>query len=63
MSFGFLFFAQLAWKVNWRDLKDLFGGPDMVERADVATDQDGRSRGFGFVIMKTKEGAEDAIGK
>lgn len=35
----------------------------MVERADVACEQNGRSRGYGLVIMKSKEAAEDAIGK
>lgn len=47
-----LYVSNLPWRVTWKDLKDLFGGPDVVERAEVVTGADGRSRGFGIVLLK-----------
>lgn len=44
-----LYVGQLAWECAWQDLKDHFKAIGPVSRADVATDHNGRSRGFGFV--------------
>ncbi|EZG67301.1 putative RNA-binding protein [Gregarina niphandrodes] len=56
-----LYVNNLPWSTTWTELKDLFGGNDEVERSDIATDRDGRSRGFGCVIMKTAELANQKI--
>eukprot|EP01055_Gregarina_sp_Pseudo9_P001869 Gregarina_sp_Pseudo_9__1868@NODE_2278_length_1063_cov_118_496094_g2096_i0_p1_GENE_NODE_2278_length_1063_cov_118_496094_g2096_i0NODE_2278_length_1063_cov_118_496094_g2096_i0_p1_ORF_typecomplete_len222_score43_11RRM_1/PF00076_22/2e18RRM_1/PF00076_22/6_6e15Limkainb1/PF11608_8/0_00032Limkainb1/PF11608_8/1_6e02Limkainb1/PF11608_8/0_82RRM_5/PF13893_6/2_8e05RRM_5/PF13893_6/10RRM_Rrp7/PF17799_1/1_7RRM_Rrp7/PF17799_1/0_0044RRM_3/PF08777_11/0_0011RRM_3/PF08777_11/73RRM_7/PF16367_5/0_35RRM_7/PF16367_5/31SE len=56
-----LYVSNLPWRVTWRDLKDLFGGPEVVERADVVTGTDGRSRGFGIVLLKEGANVENCI--
>ncbi len=57
-----LYVGNLAFSVNQDDLTDLFSQAGTVESASVVTDRDtGRSRGFGFVEMSTKEEGEAAI--
>ncbi|MFN7931603.1 MAG: RNA-binding protein [Blastocatellia bacterium] len=57
-----LYVGNLSFDVNQDDLSDLFSQAGTVESASVVTDRDtGRSRGFGFVEMATKEEGEAAI--
>ncbi|CAB9509256.1 Uncharacterized RNA-binding protein C328.05 [Seminavis robusta] len=59
---GFLLFVNnLSYETSWQDLKDHFRQCGDVERAEVMTNAEGRSKGFGTVrFMKEKE-AEAAI--
>nr|CAG8473213.1 15113_t:CDS:10 [Entrophospora candida] len=43
------------------DLKDLFRNAGNIIRADVSTNYDGRSRGFGTVLFATSEDARNAV--
>eukprot|EP01054_Gregarina_sp_Poly1_P009514 Gregarina_sp_Poly_1__9513@NODE_598_length_7261_cov_191_713789_g415_i1_p4_GENE_NODE_598_length_7261_cov_191_713789_g415_i1NODE_598_length_7261_cov_191_713789_g415_i1_p4_ORF_typecomplete_len221_score24_90RRM_1/PF00076_22/2e18RRM_1/PF00076_22/2_8e16RRM_5/PF13893_6/3_8e05RRM_5/PF13893_6/0_42Limkainb1/PF11608_8/0_00035Limkainb1/PF11608_8/89Limkainb1/PF11608_8/6_2RRM_Rrp7/PF17799_1/2_1RRM_Rrp7/PF17799_1/0_0016RRM_3/PF08777_11/0_0011RRM_3/PF08777_11/4_6RRM_7/PF16367_5/0_36RRM_7/PF16367_5/2_7SET_assoc/P len=56
-----LYVSNLPWRVTWKDLKEIFGGSDVVERADVVTGTDGRSRGFGIVLLKDIASVQDCI--
>jgi RNA recognition motif-containing protein len=47
--------------VQWQELKDLFRQAGTVQRADVSIDYQGRSRGFGQVVMANPEEAQNAI--
>lgn len=53
--------ANLPFAYKWFHLKSLFGGDKVVEHADVAIGQDGRSRGHGFVLCHDNETAERLI--
>src|SRR5437870_8221180 len=57
-----LYVGNLAFSTSSQELQDLFAQAGTVESASVVEDRDtGRSRGFGFVEMSTKEEAEAAI--
>ena len=57
-----LYVGNLSFNTTNQDLNDLFGEVGTVESANVVEDRDtGRSRGFGFVEMSSKEEAEKAI--
>src|ERR671913_318951 len=57
-----LYVGNLAFRTTSDDLQQLFSGAGTVESASVVEDRDtGRSRGFGFVEMATKEEGEAAI--
>lgn len=56
-----LFIGNLPFSVQWQELKDLFRQVGTVQRADVAIDQQGRSRGHGQVLMSTVEEAAAAV--
>jgi RNA recognition motif-containing protein len=57
-----LFVGNLSFKVTENDLQDLFAQYGTVTEANLMMDRmSGRPRGFGFVTMETKEGAEAAI--
>src|SRR2546428_6134509 len=57
-----LYVGNLAFATSSQELQDLFAQAGTVESASVVEDRDtGRSRGFGFVEMATKEEAEAAI--
>src|SRR5712691_7263977 len=57
-----LYVGNLAFSTSSQDLQELFAAAGTVESASVVEDRDtGRSRGFGFVEMATKEEAEAAI--
>jgi RNA recognition motif-containing protein len=58
-----LFVGNLPFTVQWQELKDLFRAVGTVQRADVAVDNQGRSRGYGQVVMATVEEAQSAIAK
>src|SRR5204862_2763945 len=57
-----LYVGNLAFTTSSQDLQELFAAAGTVESASVVEDRDtGRSRGFGFVEMSTKEEGEAAI--
>ena len=57
-----LFVGNLSFNASQEQLQDLFGAHGVVVEVDVVKDRfSGRPRGFGFVTMETKEGAEAAI--
>jgi len=57
-----LYVGNLSFQTSSEDLQDLFGQAGTVESASVVEDREtGRSRGFGFVEMATKEEGEAAI--
>jgi RNA recognition motif-containing protein len=57
-----LYVGNLPFSVSENDLTELFGQSGQVDSAQIVTDRDtGRSRGFGFVEMNTREAADGAI--
>jgi RNA recognition motif-containing protein len=57
-----LYVGNLAFQTSSQDLQQLFAQAGTVESASVVEDRDtGRSRGFGFVEMASKEEGEAAI--
>ncbi|HJU53698.1 MAG TPA: RNA-binding protein, partial [Pyrinomonadaceae bacterium] len=57
-----LYVGNLSFQTSSDDLQDLFAQAGTVESASVVEDRDtGRSRGFGFVEMSSKEEGEAAI--
>ncbi|KAJ3056676.1 hypothetical protein HDU99_007377, partial [Rhizoclosmatium hyalinum] len=57
-----MYVGNLPYSVGWQDLKDLFRNAGNVIRADIPTDYQGRSKGFGTVTMSTVDEARKAIG-
>lgn len=61
MAFN-IYVGNLSFQTTSDELRQLFVEYGTVERAQVAEDRDtGRSRGFGFVEMATREEGEAAI--
>jgi len=59
-----LYVGNLAFQTTSQELQEMFATAGTVESASVVEDRDtGRSRGFGFVEMSTKEEATSAIDK
>ena len=57
-----LYVGNLNFRTTGDELRELFSQAGEVENASVVEDRDtGRSRGFGFVEMSTKEEGEAAI--
>jgi cold-inducible RNA-binding protein len=57
-----LYVGNLAFQTDSQQLQELFAQAGTVESASVVEDRDtGRSRGFGFVEMSTKEEGAAAI--
>ena len=57
-----LYVGNLSFQTSSSDLEELFAGIGAVESASVVEDREtGRSRGFGFVQMSSKEDGEKAI--
>jgi len=57
-----LFVGNLSFNTTKDQLQDLFAAHGVVTEADVVMDKfSGRSRGFAFVTMDTKEAADAAI--
>ncbi len=57
-----LYVGNLAFQTSSEDLQQLFAQAGTVESAAVVEDREtGRSRGFGFVEMSTKEEGNAAI--
>jgi len=59
-----LYVGNLSFQTSSEDLQQLFAQAGTVESASVVEDRDtGRSRGFGFVEMSSKEEGTAAIEK
>ncbi len=57
-----LYVCNLDWGINSDELREIFIQAGEIIEAAVILDRDtGRSRGFGFVTMKTEDGAQKAI--
>jgi RNA recognition motif-containing protein len=57
-----LYVGNLSFNTTGYDLEELFGQVGTVQSANVVEDREtGRSRGFGFVEMSSKEEGENAI--
>jgi RNA recognition motif-containing protein len=57
-----LYVGNLSFQTSSADLQELFATAGTVESANVVEDRDtGRSRGFGFVEMASREEGEAAI--
>jgi RNA recognition motif-containing protein len=57
-----LYVGNLSFQTSSEELQELFGQVGSVESATVIEDREtGRSRGFGFVEMASKEEGENAI--
>ncbi|MEO6392023.1 MAG: RNA-binding protein [Pyrinomonadaceae bacterium] len=57
-----IYVGNLSFQTSSEDLQQLFSAAGTVESASVIEDREtGRSRGFGFVEMATKEEGEAAI--
>ena len=56
-----LFVAGLDWSINTDELKEIFAEHGSVIYAKVVTDENQRSRGFGFVEMSSHEEAQACL--
>jgi cold-inducible RNA-binding protein len=57
-----LYVGNLAFQTNSQELQEMFAQAGTVESASVVEDRDtGRSRGFGFIEMSSKEEGAAAI--
>ena len=57
-----LYVGNLPFSVTEQDLEELFSQSGQVESTNIVTDRDtGRSRGFAFVEMDSREAADAAI--
>jgi cold-inducible RNA-binding protein len=57
-----LFVGNLSFNATQNQIQDLFGAHGTVLEVDIVKDKfSGRPRGFGFVTMETKEGADAAV--
>ena len=57
-----LYVGNLSFNTSTQDLSELFGSVGTVESANIIEDREtGRSRGFGFVEMASKEEGQNAI--
>jgi RNA recognition motif-containing protein len=57
-----LYVGNLSFNTSNQDLSDLFASVGTVESANIIEDREtGRSRGFGFVEMASKEEGQNAI--
>ncbi|NOT46981.1 MAG: RNA-binding protein, partial [Acidobacteria bacterium] len=57
-----LYVGNLSFNTSQQDLNELFGTVGTVESTNIIEDREtGRSRGFGFVEMSSKEEGNSAI--
>ena len=57
-----LFVGNLSFNVNQNQLQDMFAAHGTVIEVDIIMDRfSGRPRGFAFVTMENKEGADAAV--
>ncbi len=62
MNSSKLYVGNLSYRADEQGLSDLFSQAGSVTSAKIITDKlSGKSKGFGFVEMSTKEEAEKAI--
>lgn len=58
-----VYVGNLSMETTWRELKDHFRQCGEVTHAEVKTNPQGQSRGFGIVTFSTKEEADTAIAR
>ena len=57
-----IYVGNLSFNTTTQDLEEMFGASGTVESTNIIEDREtGRSRGFAFVEMSTKEEAQAAI--
>ncbi len=57
-----LYVGNLSFNTSTQDLEEMFGAHGTVESTNIIEDREtGRSRGFGFIEMSSKEEGETAI--
>ena len=57
-----LYVGNLSFNTSNQDLQELFAGAGTVESTNIIEDREtGRSRGFAFVELSSKEEAQNAI--
>lgn len=57
-----IFVGNLSFSLGDADLREAFAEVGVVDRAEIVRDRfDGRSRGFGFVEMRSEEDAAVAV--
>lgn len=56
-----VFVRNLPWRFTWQNLKDKFRDAGKVVRADILTEDNGRSKGCGIVVFDRAEDANNAI--
>lgn len=57
-----LYVGNLSFNTSTQDLESMFGAIGMVESTNIIEDREtGRSRGFAFVEMSSKEDGQNAI--
>jgi RNA recognition motif-containing protein len=57
-----LYVGNLSFNTTTQDLETMFGAHGTVESTNIIEDREtGRSRGFGFIEMSTKEEGQSAI--
>ena len=57
-----IYVGNISYRLTDQDLKELFEQFGAVQSAKIIMDRDsGRSKGFGFVEMESKEAGEEAI--
>jgi len=53
--------GNLPWSAEWQEVKDICVKFGKVERADVAQEPSGRSKGFAIVVFSSPKGAQKCI--
>merc|ERR1712142_496201 len=56
-----VFVRNLPFSTTWQQIKDKFRDSGHVVRADIKTDDQGKSRGYGTVEFETSDAAQRAV--
>lgn len=56
-----IYVGNLDYEINWQKLKDVFRAAGFVKRADIYSDKDGKSKGFGNIEFAIPRDALNAI--
>lgn len=56
-----LYVGKLDYTIDHDHLEEMFSEFGEIESAKVVTDDEGRSKGFGFVVFKNKKDGDKAI--
>lgn len=56
-----LYVGKLNYTIDHDHLKEMFSDFGEIESAKIVTDDEGRSKGFGFVVFKSKKNGKKAI--